>query len=159
MFAQDSYNQEFLLKINQLRIAKNAEPLQYDEELNLLGKQWGNFILKELNKHTDSSILEIAKVDRQFLHIKATERFKSVLKKDYIFSIGENLFIIMNSKPVSDIVEQSFIGWKYSTSHYLQMINPENTHVSFFSCYNPKLKRYICISVYAKKKVLLHSKK
>lgn len=159
MFAQDSSNQEFLQRINELRIKKNAEPLEYDEELYVLGKQWGSFILKELNKQSDSSILEIAKNDRHFLHIKVTERFTSVLKKDYILSIGENIFFIMNTKPVNDIVEQSFIGWKHSASHYLQMIKPENTHVAFFSCYNPKLKRYVCISVYAKKKVYLHSKK
>ncbi|MFM6955189.1 MAG: CAP domain-containing protein, partial [Ignavibacteria bacterium] len=137
MFSQDSSNQEFLQRINELRLKKNVEPLLYDEELYVLGKKWGNFILKELKAYSDSSILAIAKVDKNYFHIKAIERFDAVLKKNYISSIGENLHFYMDTKPVSDMVERSFSGWKHSTSHYLQMVNKELTHVAYYGCYDP----------------------
>ena len=159
MFSQDSSNQEFLQRINELRTKKNIEPLLYDEELYSLGKKWGNFILKELKSYSDSSILAIASIDRNYFHIKANERFDAVLKKDYILSIGENLHFYMDTRPVSDMVERSFSGWKQSTSHYLQMVNKELTHVAYYGCYDSIQRRYVCISVYAKKKVLFHSKK
>ena len=82
MFGQDSCNQEFLNRINSLRTQKEIEPLIYDEELYALGKKWGNFILKELKVHSDSSILAIAKVDRDYFHIKANERFNIIYRVD-----------------------------------------------------------------------------
>lgn len=159
ILGQDSANHEFLQRINELRLKKNVEPLLYDEELYVLGKKWGNFILKELKSYSDSSILAIASIDRNYFHIKANERFHAVLKKDYILSIGENLHFYMDTKPVNDMVERSFIGWKHSPAHFLQMLNPVLTHVAYYSSYDPVLRRYVCISVYAKKKVHLHSKK
>ena len=87
MFGQDSCNQEFLNRINSLRTQKEIEPLIYDEELYALGKKWGNFILKELKAYSDSSILAIAKVDRDYFHIKANERFNIVLKNKNILSV------------------------------------------------------------------------
>jgi uncharacterized protein YkwD len=159
MFSQDSSNQEFLQRINELRTKKNIEPLLYDEELYSLGKKWGNFILKELKSYSDSSILAIASIDRNYFHIKADERFDAVLKKDYILLIGENLHFYMDTKPLSDMVERSFAGWKHSTSHYLQMVNKELTHVAYYGCYDSIQRRYVCISVYAKKRAPPHSKK
>lgn len=110
ILGQDSSNQEFLQRINALRLKQNVEPFVYDEGLYALGKKWGNFILKELKAYSDSSILAIAEVDKNYFHIKASERFDVVLKKNYISSIGENLHFYMDTKPVSDKVERSFIG-------------------------------------------------
>lgn len=159
IFGQDSCNQEFLHRINSLRSQKEIEPLIFDEELYALGKKWCNFILKELKAYSDSSILAIANVDRNYFHIKANERFDIVLKNKHILSIGENLYFNMDTKPVNDLVERSFLGWKSSSSHYQQMVNPEKTHVAYYSSYDQTLRRYVSISVYAKKKVLLHSNK
>lgn len=159
MFSQDSSNQEFLQRINELRLQKNVEPLSYDTELKKFAKKWGDFLLKEFKSHSDSSIHAIGNVDKKFLHIKYNERFHLVLKKEYMMSIGENLFFQMGTIPLDDIVARAFSGWKYSTSHCMQMVDSEYTHVAFYSCYDPIRRRYVCISVYAEKKPRLHSKK
>lgn len=159
MFAQDSSNQEFLKMINKLRLQKNVEPLIYDAELQRIAKKWGNFLLKELKSYSDSSILAIGEKDKNYFHIKSDERFDAVLKKEYIMAIGENLYFQLDTKPDDDIIASAFSGWRYSTSHYLQMIDPENTHVAYYSCYDPIRRRYVCISVYAIKRVHYHSKK
>lgn len=159
VLSQDAANHEFLNRINTLRLKQNVEPFVYDEELYALGKKWGNFILKELKAYSDSSILAIAEVDKNYFHIKASERFDVVLKKNHISLIGENLYFYMDTKPVSDMVERSFIGWKHSPAHYLQMVNPVLTHVAYYSSYDPIQRRYVCISVYAKKREPLQSKK
>jgi hypothetical protein len=82
----------------------------------------------------------------------ADERFDNVLKRKSIVSIGENLSFLMNTKEKNNVVEVAFNGWKHSRSHYLQMVNPEKTHVAYYCCYDNVNRRYVCISVYAKKR-------
>jgi uncharacterized protein YkwD len=149
---QDSSNLEFLDKINQIRLNRDLDPLLYDDELYILAKKWCTFIINEIKVYSDSSILAIANVDKNYFHIKADERFDNVLKRKSIVSIGENLSFLMNTKEKNNVVEVAFNGWKHSRSHYLQMVNPEKTHVAYYCCYDNVNRRYVCISVYAKKR-------
>lgn len=149
---QDSNNLEFLDRINDIRTNKGLEPLLYDEELFILAKKWCKFIITEIKVYSDSSILAIANVDKDYFHIKANERFDIVLKRKEIVSIGENLMFSINTKEKNNMVAAAFNGWKHSTSHYLQMVNPKKTHVAYYSCYDNVNRRYVCISVYAKKR-------
>ncbi len=159
MLGQDSFNKEFLQRINELRLHKNVKPLIYDEELYRIAKKWGQFLLRQLKPFSDSSIIAKANIDKQYLHIQSDERFDAILKKDYILSIAENLYLEMDTKPVDDIVSSAFAGWNRSSSHYMQMMSTEETHVAYYNCYDPIRKRYMCISVYAEKKPSLDSKK
>lgn len=159
VFGQDSSNKEFLNRINELRLQRNIEPLKYDEELFGIAKKWGKYLLKKLKPHSDSSIIAKANIDKQYLHIQSDERFDAVLKKDYILSIAENLYVVLDTKPFDDLVSSAFAGWKSSTSHFMQMISTEETHVAYYNCYDPIRKRYVCISVYAEKKNSIHPKK